>query len=45
MTTIAPSLRRPGRHRLVWALADHDARGMRATLRVSGRTVVARTDD
>ncbi|HWH93723.1 MAG TPA: cupredoxin domain-containing protein [Baekduia sp.] len=34
--TLRLTLRRPGRYQLVCTVADHEARGMRATLRVSG---------
>ena len=33
--TLRVTLRRPGRYQLVCTVADHEARGMRATLRVS----------
>jgi plastocyanin len=33
--TLRITLRRPGRYQLVCTVADHEARGMRATLRVS----------
>jgi plastocyanin len=35
--TLRLTLRRPGRYRLVCTVADHEARGMRATLVVSRR--------
>ena len=36
-STLRLTLRRPGRYALVCTLADHEARGMRATLRVVRR--------
>jgi plastocyanin len=34
VATLRLTLRRPGRYRLVCTVADHEARGMRAALRV-----------
>jgi plastocyanin len=40
--TLRLTLRRPGRYQLVCTVADHEARGMRATLRVSRLAPAAR---
>jgi plastocyanin len=40
--TLRLALRRPGRYQLVCTVADHEARGMRATLRVSRLAPTAR---